>query len=708
MTRPDLWYKLHRKPTPDTDFEPPEDAHEPSADPSPSPRKRRRIGSADLRDRDRRAHLDGQYRDAYRVLFNEAVNDAAARFAQHDSDQPESSQFGASIWSAEEQQLFFGALERLGKDDIPGIARAVGTKSIPETREFLLILRNAAAEWEVKPRPRDAKGKQTGGQQTEIAAAIEIGGECERHLELAGDALAWYQERDEAKQELERHGRCWLITPEIAEEVEDAIRTARLLDYEDDDYRSGDHSDVPEVNQDVPEVIQDIPEAKLLVPEALLWLSKFYFMNPHPAVQYPWPHWTELASEIAREPSIYRTAFSDFYRLVVSLTKRLVQAAIIQATSRIRSQGLRVQKGSLPFIKRRDALAAIDILGLKRNARDRWRGVARRCGLRVLQAKPSLVVSGRGAIEVPWDEVEQALASVELPMEPISADEETAELISGTGGQDFKARAVRSGTPLPTAQPVSSDDSEEDHDPDNTDEDEQSDAFQPPSNRSSESTNLPLPKPAEHTSHHLELDLDLELENENERLEDLDRKASGQEEQHLLSVLGISSSGSLTSVSAKRKRGGQPGRKLSGNKPIDEADDWRSWTRYHAEWEEFRSPLPASSFLRNQKQDSPARLLESALPDDSESSVSSGQSSSSSKRNTSRAGRIEIPVRGARAYAAMQERFSLSEEPEPDQLPSDAESRYPVQSVEGIDDQASVPATSDDDGMDWDAGSDGV
>jgi hypothetical protein len=72
---------------------------------------------------------------------------------------------------------------------------------------------------------QDAAAKQDDAKVTlrDIPAAIELGHVCDQKLEDAADALAWYQEKFEAAQEQERYGEYWLITPSIAEEIEDAM-----------------------------------------------------------------------------------------------------------------------------------------------------------------------------------------------------------------------------------------------------------------------------------------------------------------------------------------------------------------------------------------------------------------------------------------------------------------------------------------------------
>lgn len=176
-----------------------------------TPRKRRRLESVEP-SRVRKYYLEGKYNDAYRVLFNEDVTRAAARFEPEEAKAHYTTQYGASTWSGEEQAALFAALERLGKDDVAGIAQAVGTKSIPETHELLLLLNDAAA----------TRG-DVGLTLHHVPAAIEVGHECNEELDVMAEALAWYQEQWEVAEEQKRHGDYWLITPAIAEDIENAI-----------------------------------------------------------------------------------------------------------------------------------------------------------------------------------------------------------------------------------------------------------------------------------------------------------------------------------------------------------------------------------------------------------------------------------------------------------------------------------------------------
>lgn len=160
----------------------------------------------------RKYYLEGKYNDAYRILFNEDVSRIAAPFVHTDGPQHYSTQYGVSTWSAKEQAALFAALERLGKDDIAGIAQAVGTKTITETHELLLLLKDAATE----------KGS-LGLTMRDVPSAIEIGQECTEELDVMAEALAWYQEQWEVAEEQKRYGDHWLISPSIAEDIEKAI-----------------------------------------------------------------------------------------------------------------------------------------------------------------------------------------------------------------------------------------------------------------------------------------------------------------------------------------------------------------------------------------------------------------------------------------------------------------------------------------------------
>ncbi|KAH6846339.1 hypothetical protein B0T12DRAFT_486676 [Alternaria alternata] len=668
--------------------EPSEDSsHESSQPPTVShtPQKRRRLESIDPA-RVRKYYLEGKYNDAYRVLFNEDVNRAAARFETHPENfQYYNRQIGASNWSPREQAVFFGALERLGKDDIAGIAGAIGTKSIPETQELLLLLHDAAT-------------KQGDAKLTlrHVPAAIEVSDECNEQLHVAAEALAWFQEVFEANQERDKFGDHWLITPAVADKIESALDVRNLRattsplasESEPEPSRRGgrviigactsckkfkqkcdratpcancvrrntgeciypEQSIKPETGDQFDKrskkpkpkagILQDIPEAGLLQPQVMLTLSKTLFMNRSPTIPSPWPHWSEYTSEFAQEPSIYRSAFNDLHTLVVSVTKRLVQTAIIQATSRLRAQRQRV-KGGVPLIKRRDALTAIDVVGMPRNSQERWRGVARRCALRVYEGKWSRYRRNKTRREVPWDEFERIMAPVEPSAELSTTDAE----MSGNDNAGFSARAKRSGTPLPMDQLGLSDSDDESLLEDSA---LASRSTSQPRNTVDQLANSP---PATDSEKHGPQKL---------TLADFDRETSRKEEQNLWKMLGLEPVIKAEETNIDRD---------SDEEDLDEdekirtvPDGWRSWTSCRAEWEELGTPPPEFAFLANQKPLDVPPILQGDTSDTTESTSDSDTNAPTrrpkpqSKPSIQRT--IELHTRGTHAYAALQGRSS--------------------------------------------------
>ncbi|CAO2653490.1 Nn.00g029010.m01.CDS01 [Neocucurbitaria sp. VM-36] len=451
----------------------------------------------------------------------------------------------------------------------------------------------------------------------------------------------------------------------------------------------------PRPNRDL---LETIPEAHLLQPAIMLKLSKSLFMNRSPTIPSPWPHWSEYTSELAEEPAIYRSAFNDFHTLAISVTKRLAQTALIQATSRLRSQRQRYRKGVLPLVKRRDVLSAIDILGMKRNGKERWRGVARRCSVRVYDQ------DGKQKKEVSWDDVERAMRSTEASTEPLTTDAET----SGNDTETFNYRAARSGTPLPMEQLAISD-SDEDVDLDDEFNDSMSesegsllDENQTPISRCITQPRDPSGRytsaPPATTSREGHRDL--------HTLEQFDQEASRQEEQTLWEMLELEAP--IKQDETKNdEHDDEEGLADSGN-IITDPDGWRNWTEFHAEWEEFRKAVPAAKFDVPDNPDKPA----SAAQVKSSKARASGVDTDTSTRGNSRrhkrqtSGGIELQARSTRAYAALQEKASepnhqhrSSDDGWLEDSDSDASADVPTQSIE--DPAQVVGFAAPDDEMDW-------
>jgi RNA polymerase I-specific transcription initiation factor RRN5 len=644
-----------------------------------SPRKRRRSTEI-LPDPKRR--LKVPYNDRYRLLYNEEVAAAVARF---DSDPPlhphSGAQIGASIWTREEKGMFFAALTRLGKDDSVGIASAVKTKSIPEVRKFTLLLQQAAQKVDLHG---DAKATLR-----DIPAAIEIGSDCNARLELTSDSLAMAQERFEAKVERERHGEHWLITPEIAQEIESAVTPSRAASTASSPPPAPDDEQRPnssDVHMTDPPILRNIPEAKLLIPSAMLELSMSLFMNGSDIPPSSQPHWSTVESEFTSEPSIYRTAFNDFHNLVLSLTKRLMQASLIQATSRVRSLGNQHQHGVQLFVKRRDVHTAADILHLPRDGHNRWQTVARRCGLRVFDYKKKRENLWQGEKYLSWDEVE-GLMGERSTRRSSSADGTTLNAAPVSYDEEFKIRAGRSGTPLPQ-ELVTTSDIETDGGAERDWEQEDLTLNSLADDQSSQTSALNDRAPLKHEQGTAEY--------EKMTLEEFDREASRQEELKLWEVLG-------TSPPIQKPASLQRGDESESDVELPfGGDDWRDWTRYRAEWEEFDAPVSAAAFRTNRIVHDPSAPLNKGDQLASDVDMESGREGKKRKKRNA----TEIPIRGARAYAALQDRIATPEDWDPTSVDTDEDVNFPAPSIENIGTHAVVLRADDTDDDDADSVSD--
>ncbi|KAH7385235.1 hypothetical protein DE146DRAFT_194714 [Phaeosphaeria sp. MPI-PUGE-AT-0046c] len=682
-----------------------------------SPRKRRRLGSASHTRRHARGHRQGDnYRDEYRVLFNDHVTQTVSRAPSGGRGSETmghfSGQLGVSQWSATEKAAFFAALDRVGRHDLAGIAAAVATKTQPEVAAFLALLHDAAA--------RRGPAKLT---LCHIPAAVDVGGTCAEQLDDAADALAWYQECLEAAQEQQRHGDYWLITPNIAAEIEGAVR-------QQDDGAAGHHgtnsrgrqtpsSDLPldkrgrgiagacvlckerkkkcdrkspcayciksgvqcSYSQQAPAATRHddadhhtaslaIPEAALLRPDMMLKLSRDIFMNRSTDFPSPWLHWSQYTSELATEPSIYRTAFNDFHTLVASVTRRLVQTAIAQATSRLRAQRHRNTKSVTPFIKLRDAYSAIHVLGLARNGHERWRRVPRRCGLKVFTHK-YVPKRGREKRELSWSEVEQAL-SFDMMSDGARASQSDASIEP----DDYKSRMARSGTPLPMHNLTLSDpesglehtDPSEDDDSvfseQSVDDDPQVSARSPPLSGELVSTSPSIP--SDSATHEGSSNL--------QTAQDFDHAASKEEEDALCRLLGFQA----PAKSAPPSDSDQEDLHMNLDEKITTAPkDWEQYCVYQAPWERHTTPVSDTRMLANQKPANPMPGYPITTTHSPESDLGNVSNASSTERLSGRrhegVAETELHARGTNAYAAWRKADFAQSDPEMESSSSESE-----------------------------------
>jgi RNA polymerase I-specific transcription initiation factor RRN5 len=297
--------------------------------------------------------LKGLYNDSYRQLLNEEIRDSLLPTAEPHNRFPQS-QIGVTRWTSIEKESFFTALSRLGKDNICGIASRIGSKSELEVQEYVHLLHQGMLEKALNEPRRQLLGF------TDMPAAIQLSQECCYELEKAADALASRQNRYEEQKEQQKWGESWLLNSDTNFWVEE-----HLTD------EGGSH-DLREV----------LPAAELLNLRNWLELSTRVFMNPA-APRYE-ENWQFLA-EPGEEPSIRFTAFADFHRLAISVTKRLVSTAIFCTMSRLRAMDPR-SFNRYDIVKPADVEAAAKIIGLEINSDEFWRNCPRRCNLNIMKS----------------------------------------------------------------------------------------------------------------------------------------------------------------------------------------------------------------------------------------------------------------------------------------------------------------------------------
>ena len=320
--------------------------------------------------------LKSSYNDDYRQLFNSTVLEIASNKPFETDDLLQESQIGVTVWSPKEKDAFFRSLARRGRQDIRGIATDIGSKSESEVYVYSDLLCKAAADQQIyKPRKNLL-------DTSKLEAALEVGEDCCAALNLAAEALSALQQIEEERSERKRHKDLALLTPGIARWIERAIVG-------------------PEGGTD--EVSQQIPAASLLNLANFLALSKRFFMNSVVAEN----NWRSYSARKNESPSIMYTAFSDFHALSLSITQRLVQSSLLMAASRLRAVS---SSGHRPrsHVRRGDVLAALNVLGMKFNAKSFWAMAARRCKLRVYEKVRHRQVFGQ---RYSYTQVERILSS---------------------------------------------------------------------------------------------------------------------------------------------------------------------------------------------------------------------------------------------------------------------------------------------------------
>ncbi|KAG5927941.1 hypothetical protein E4U42_001533 [Claviceps africana] len=311
-----------------------------------SPRKRPAEGTSASRPFKRQK---GIFNAEYLDLLNRDIDDAARRVCWDEDVQFSKSQIGLTKWSAAEKRQFFEAVSRLGKYDLPGIAARIGTKSEIEVQQYICLLRDGIEQ-------RKSQNSRSYLETAQYPAAVELSQHCCHAQEEAADAISVRQERREEQREELKWGPNWDITPPLARKLSRDLENGEPL---------------PD---------KGLQFAQLFHLPTWLSLSERVFMNS----SIPGNNWNYIDD---KQPSMWATAFDDFYALAVSITRRLVQSSLFISSSRIRAK-MELHPTTRHVVRKRDVEAAIASLNMPRNSYEMWRMCARRLRLDVFDEPP--------------------------------------------------------------------------------------------------------------------------------------------------------------------------------------------------------------------------------------------------------------------------------------------------------------------------------
>ncbi|EXJ63967.1 hypothetical protein A1O7_00302 [Cladophialophora yegresii CBS 114405] len=324
-----------------------------------------------------RKHYHDHYLDLFKNTFEAGEDDYF-----HGELPP--TQLGATLWQPGEKAKLYHALCRKGRHDLPALAGLVGSKSVVEIKAYLDNLRELEAD-----RQRfEAQPKNVA--HAEIPAAIEVGPDCEAILNRAADALLAFQEQYDAVAAKEANGP-WLIDHEVAVELD---KRADETEMQPNGHDLVSDDDLSSLSQQA---------CSFFHLSAFLELSERLFMNRGSDSPNSWQN----IAEDGERPSVTLDCVTLLYDIIVNLLRRLVQSCIFLAQSRLRASTTTEYRPS-GSVKLEDVAAALDVLGVKRNARSYWVGLGRSNGLRIVDDAHRRGVDGKNAI--PYSEVEESLS----------------------------------------------------------------------------------------------------------------------------------------------------------------------------------------------------------------------------------------------------------------------------------------------------------
>lgn len=375
---------------------------------------------------------------AYLDILNEDIEHAVAQYVPLGRETKDerislpSSQIGTVTWTSMEKERFFEALGRLGRDDSPGIARRIRTKSELEVRQYLRLLQDGLGQ-------RRRQNELDPLELANFPAAVELSHECCEALDEAADSLALRQENHEQTNEQHKHGDEWLVTQE---KRKDAIPNEAADDVL------------------VPESVFNV-QNWLKMPERL-------FMNGTSEDS----NWQSVDGNL---PSLKRDTLEDLYSVAVTLTSRLVSATLYVANSRIRCEsGYNPEVRS--EVRKKDVRAAALSLGLKTDKQPLLARCARRLGLHVYEHPPRPSEEEDQTTMMPYDAVEHALG-LDVHRNISSSSRHKMQRVELSSDEEYASRHAPAHSDMEDTDSVGSDEKyPSDGDEDERDEDVKAEA----------------------------------------------------------------------------------------------------------------------------------------------------------------------------------------------------------------------------------------
>ncbi|MCJ1368124.1 hypothetical protein MMC16_007263 [Acarospora aff. strigata] len=490
-----------------------------------------------------------RYNDQYRQLLNETIGTVAGPGESKPiGDEPVlARQHGVSWWTSDEKLLFFHMLARKGESDIRAIALAIGTKSEIEVHVYLQSIRKALETRLRRPRPRLLS-------LVDLPAAVEVSEECCLALDQHAQILGLLQQNHEEKVEQDLHSDFWLLTQDTARRAQKHII----------DDGSGEAS-----------IVDKLPALSLLNLSKWLLLSERVFMNSgSPREGENW----RVITEDMEKPSITNTAFSDFYTLAISVTKRLIQSSLFYAMSRLRATDSSRYRHR-PVVRARDVKTAVQVLGMKATTFDFWTTAPRRCRLHVYEDSGKKRRVGK---LLNYEEAERTLTQAKVG----DQDYEQADLpICGEMESKHTEHEPNEGLLSTDSGGATSEEGEYGASCQVSDYNDSSD-----SNRVDWEDRIDLGEDG--AARQLRAQRRLERD-EDQYVEEFDRHASLAEEQRLWAMLGETPESNI-----KPEDSNSPPRPRSERTLGNDFVNWRDRVEFWSEWEMFKKPVPPERFRR--------------------------------------------------------------------------------------------------------------